>query len=398
MHKWHQMWQVCQWEFMHFFKLKQEIIGKLIMLAIGLGVYFWQGVVSGEEDTYHIAVSNNVQLDKLPEPYNLLKTNASLDELLAQLKDGEIDAVISQGTTIQESTEITLHTNGKLAWQRSLTQLVSEQYRQQFAADLGLDQTTMLRLQHPVTFNFEYLDAQVKTTDEQSTLTATGVLILVFIGVFMSFAQVFVSITGEKQQRVTEQLYSCMEAQTWIDGKVLGQLLHAVKAMVSTALSMLIGIALVQVIIKNNSLDFSMIDFSLLPIFTVFALLGMYMVTAFMAAIAAAIDDPNHSGKSSFMMLPLLPIILCFFFTDSPSSVILSVMSYFPLTAFAAMPMKMALIDVPWWQVFIALLSTLAGCYLMRIAAGRIFKAGMVMYGKEPSIKQMLRWAINPSQ
>ncbi|PHI36056.1 hypothetical protein CBQ28_16425 [Pseudoalteromonas sp. GCY] len=41
-------------------------------------------------------------------------------------------------------------------------------------------------------------------------------------------------------------------------------------------------------------------------------------------------------------------------------------------------------------------LCALLGCYLIRVAAGRLFKAGMVMYGKEPSIKDMVRWVCKP--
>lgn len=393
MRNWQQLWLVTQWEFMHFFKLKQEVIGKLIMLGIGVFIYLWQNSVLSNADVYRVGV--DAQLPNLSLGVEFEQQRGSTEALLQQLRQEEVDAVLLKSAPVDSNQlSLALHTLGKNAWQRDLVEAVNRSLSAQKADELGITDSTLALLQQPGLFEFHYLDDDIKTGDEASTMTATGVLILMAIGVFMSFAQIFVSITGEKQQRVTEQLYACMDAQTWIDGKILGQMLHALKAMVSTTLSILLGMAFVQLVLRNQAINFSMIDFSLLPVFLLFAILGLYMVTAFMAAIAAAIDDPNHSGKSSFMMIPLLPILLCFFFTDSPSSVLLSFLSYFPLTAFAAMPMKMALVTVPFWQVLLAIISTLIGCYVLRVAAGRMFKMGMVMYGKEPTFRQMLAWAV----
>lgn len=186
-----------------------------------------------------------------------------------------------------------------------------------------------------------------------------------------------------------------MDAQTWIDGKILGQMLLALKAMAGTLISMVLGFSFMQVIIRGQGLDLSFIDWPLLPWLLIFASLGLYLATAFMAAVAAAIDDPNHSGKSSFMMLPLVPMILTFIVMDSPSGWALTMLSYFPLTSFAAMPVKMALVEVSIWQPILSIVLIVLTCWYARRLAGRMFKMGMVMYGKEPSVKQMVKWALS---
>ena len=238
------------------------------------------------------------------------------------------------------------------------------------------------------------MDDNVREDDGVSSATAIGMIVLLAIGVFTSFGQLFAGVTGEKQQRVTEQLYSCISAQTWVDGKICGQILHGMKAMVSSAITGLLILAFVTVIVKGQALDFSFLNWALVPWLLLFALAGMYLCTAFMAAIAAAIDDPNHSAKTSLMLLPLVPIILTFLSMDNPSGWALTFLSYFPLTAFAAMPVKMSLIDVPFWQPLISFCLMVVLCLWVRGAAGRLFKMGMVMYGKEPTLKDMLRWVI----
>ena len=388
-----QVIQVAKWEFMHFFKWKQELISKLVMVAIALVVFFWQSAANFTQTNYIVAVSGVNQFSMTQNGYEFVVSEEGLATLKNNIEAKKLDAVL----VIDESRApiaVTLISQGKMAWQQDLQAGLEQHFSEQISQQLAIEPAQLALLNNPVSLVAEYLDQSVKTENTRSSGTAIGVLVLMSVGIFMSFAQVFVSITGEKQQRVTEQLYATMTAQTWVDGKILGQVLLALKAMFSTLISVLLGIAFVQVILKGQTLDLSFVDWSLLPWVLLFALSGLYFSTAFMAAIAAAIDDPNHSGKSSFMMIPLVPMVLAFMLMDSPSGWVMEFLSFFPLTAFAVMPVKMALIDVAIWQPMVSLVFTMALCLYMRTVAGRLFKMGMVMYGKEPSIKQMLGWAM----
>ncbi|ATC93049.1 ABC transporter permease [Pseudoalteromonas tunicata] len=386
---------VAKWEFMHFFKWKQEIISKLVMLGIAAVVFFWHSSQEFVATQYQVAVIAEHAPNGEIDDFVFTQSSLPKEQLLAQLKSGEIDALLIAQQTKSEVATFDLYSQGKHGWQGDLADVLERHYAAQVTKQLGLSESQLAQLQHPVFIHNQYLDSQVKTEDKASSFTAIGVLILMAIGIFVSFAQIFVSITGEKQQRVTEQLYACMDAQTWIDGKILGQMLLALKAMAGTLISMVLGFSFMQVIIRGQGLDLSFIDWPLLPWLLIFASLGLYLATAFMAAVAAAIDDPNHSGKSSFMMLPLVPMILTFIVMDSPSGWALTMLSYFPLTSFAAMPVKMALVEVSIWQPILSIVLIVLTCWYARRLAGRMFKMGMVMYGKEPSVKQMVKWALS---
>lgn len=385
---------VAKWEFMQFFKWKQELIAKSIMLLLALGMYLWHNQVLYQPEPQKIV--SNIELVglQLSDDFVLSSEAKSKDTLVEAVKSGEIDgALIFKSATLPQ--QVTLYSQGIMSWQTDLQAQLNDYARSNAAASLNLDAEQLALLEQPLQFETNYLDEAIKDAMQQSSFTANGLLILMAIGVFMTFGQVFVAITGEKQQRVTEQLYSCMDAKTWIEGKIIGQMLHAIKAMTTTIFTALLGFAFVQVILKGQSLDLSIFDFSVLPWFILFVLVGIYMCTAFIAAIAAAIDDPNHSGKTAFMMIPLIPIIVGFMMMDSPSSLAVTVLSYFPLTSFVFMPMKMALIEVPFWQVVIAFVSSVIGCVLIRNMAARMFKMGMTMYGKEPDFKTMMKWAMS---
>lgn len=396
--KMRQLRLVTTWEFMQFFKWKQEIISKLIMVGIAAMVLIWQNVKDDSEPSYQIAIMASNSEYALPEniaQFSFVPSTDSLESLTAQLNEDLVyDAVLLQEVDINGQRKISIFSHEKLAWLNTLQQTLSKHYSITFAEKLGLKEHQLTVLTTPATFELKYMDESIRTDDGASSTNAIAMIILLAIGVFTAFGQLFAGVTGEKQQRVTEQLYSCVSAQTWIDGKILGQILHGLKAMTSSAITGLLSYAFFSVVINNQSLSFAFINWSLLPWLFVFALAGLYLCTAFMAAIAAAIDDPNHSAKTSLMLLPLVPMILTFLSMDSPSGWALSFLSYFPLTAFAAMPVRMSLIEVPIWQPLISLGLMLILCFWVRGAAGRLFKMGMIMYGKEPTLKDMLRWTI----
>jgi ABC-2 type transport system permease protein len=388
-----QVWLVTSWEFMHFFKWKQEIISKLIIVAIGLIIMLWQYIKDDQLTVYKVAVPATMSQLQNSDSFEFIASNDPLKQLKKQLaQEDSWDAVLSETPSTNSVKQITIYSKDKQSWLGELKQTINQQYIIQYASSLGLAEEQLNFLNQSSIFENKYLDESIKSDNSPAKATAIAMIVILAIGIFTSFGQLFVSVTGEKQQRVTEQLYACISAQTWIDGKILGQMLHSIKAMITIVITGMLGYAFVTVIIKGGIIDFSMIDWSLLPWLIPFALTGVYLCTAFMAAIAAAIDDPNHSAKTSIMLLPLVPMILAFITMDGPSGWALTFLSFFPLTSFVAMPVKMSLIDVPLWHSLLSLSLLVILCFWVRTAAARLFKMGMSMYGKEPSFKDMMRW------
>ena len=70
------------------------------------------------------------------------------------------------------------------------------------------------------------------------------------------------------------------------------------------------------------------------------------------------------------------------------------ILSVLPGTSSTAMPIRLLLGDVAWWEIAVCLLLLVVGIMILRLAAGRIFAAGIMLYGKEPTWIEVLRWAI----
>ena len=383
---------VAKWEFMHFFKWKQELISKLILLAFGLIIFVWQQIKSDDQTFYQVMVPSQLSIAAQVGEFKFVPTDKSMDEQLSTLAESDEWHAVLELESQQDASspaKVTVHSRDKQKWLTQLTPVLEQQFTLSYAQSLGLAPEQLAAIQRSAQIANVYLDESIKSENSPATFTAIGLIVLMCVGIFTSFGLIFVSITGEKQQRVTEQLYACMNAQTWIDGKILGQVFHAVKAMFTMLVTSLISFAFFSVVVYNGNFDLAIVDWQMLPWFLLFACVGLYLCTAFMAAVAAAIDDPNHSAKTSIMLIPLLPLIITFITMDTPSGWALAVLSYLPITSFVAMPVKMALVDVALWEPIVSLIIGIASCYWMRAAAGKLFKTGMTMYGKEPSVKEM---------
>lgn len=381
---------VAKWEFLRFFKWKQQLISYLLMLVIMGSVSAWSYFVDESRAEYRIAVPAHYTIENTPQ-FQFHRPTISQEEQIKQLQENETwHAVIAE-----EEGQIVIITAAGKKWQQLLDTHLQSYFRQQYGLAQGLTPEQLTKLAEPVTLEMRYLDDNYKGGNRPEKIIAIAVLFMLFIGLSTAFGQLLMSITGEKQQRVTEQLYAIVTPQQWIDGKVLGHSLSAMKAMFTTGLVMLLGVITIVLFVSDNSIKLDWVNWGIVAWLVPFALLGVLLCACFMAAIAASIDDPNTSGKGAVMMITWLPLLFTYLVVDSPTGMGMTVLSWLPLTSFAAMPVRMSMVELPWWQPCLSLLLLIATLYWMRRVAGRVFLRGMQMYGKEPSWGQIVQWALS---
>ena len=187
---------------------------------------------------------------------------------------------------------------------------------------------------------------------------------------------------------MTEQLLTIISPREWMDGKIVGITLHSLKAMVFIGLFFGAIALLAASFSSEGSISFTFDPFVVIASF-VFVLLGLLMINAMLAGFSATIDDPNHSSRSSFMLIPLLPIFLSFSVVDSPDGTLAQIMSILPVSSFMMMPARLAQTDVAWWQIGLSLALLVVSLIWMRNVANRLFTMGIQFYGKEPSWKDI---------
>lgn len=383
-------WTIAAFEFKRYFKWKQEIISIALMLC-GMGFSIvWPYVKGALNKDYQVAVIGISHLPKL-EGFQFSEVSPNTKaEVLKNLGD-------SWHAIIQiENGEVQLTLKEKASWQAKLKLSLQNWQQEQQIAQLPLTPQQRQQITELPEIKMVLLNPEKDDKDEKGrSLFSGAILFLLIMGIFSGFGYLFTGITSEKQNRVTEQLLTLISPSQWIQGKILGISLFCLKTMLTYGLIFFAFIQGAAVISDKPEIGIPVTGFQIFSTL-LFVILGLLLVNSFMAAFAATIDDPNHSSRSIMMFLPAIPVGLAYSGIDNAEGLMMQVLSVFPLTSFAAMPLRMAYVDVPWWQWLLSLSLLLACLWWFKSAATRVFAMGIRMYGKEPGWKQLLETFLFP--
>ena len=132
----------------------------------------------------------------------------------------------------------------------------------------------------------------------------------------------------------------------------------------------------------------------LLVWFVVYFLLGYLLFASIFAGVGAIVESQQES--QSYTLPIMLPVIIAMYTlmpqVESPHSALAVTMSLVPLTSPISMLVRMAVADVPAWQVLLSV-ALLAATFVGAVwLVGRIYRVGILMYGKKPSLKDLVKW------
>ena len=390
MSEWSSRLQVARWEFLRFVKPNQLIVSFVIMLLMGgVGYTVSRLAQKSQNKPVTLAVINGAALGMTGRASagSISMTPANATEL-AVLRDSlqarKLDGIL----VVQSVDSARLIVRRDPPWRPQLDAYLAGLRREIRLKEAGLGQDRLASMLAPVSIATEYQSGRDSRGARIAALIAVGI---VMYGVFSSMAYMLVSVTAEKQLRVTEQVISAISPQTWIDGKIIG-----ISGVALVNVLILILGAVVWILGRSIALGtrFSLGSIEPVAFFWIllFALLGFMFWLSVFGAIAATIDDPNSSTRGPLMFLPIMFSVAGFLVVKIPDSTFAKVTGLLPITSSAVMPARVGMTEVPFWELALSALLLAGGALLARRAAGKIFAIAMLMYGKEPSWRDMKRW------
>ena len=273
------------------------------------------------------------------------------------------------------------------------------------------------------------IDAKIETFKGKKTSKLGAGLKLIFGGIAGYLLFMFIIIYGnmimrsvieEKTSRIIEIIISSVKPIKLLLGKIFGTTLAGVTQFavwiviimfLSTAISSIFGIdpsaiqsqpqeilgetSNSQQIIKDVLVEINNLPISNLIIMFIFFFIGGYLLySSLYAAIGAAVD--NETDTQQFMLPILMPLILGIyvgFFTvmDNPHGIVSQVFSYIPLTSPVVMLMRIPF-GVPIWQQILSLAILFATFMGTVWFASKIYRVGILMYGKKASYREIIKW------
>lgn len=381
---------VTRWEFGRFFKPKNEAIGIVVMLIISAVFYFGSKYAFSEKiPEIEVFVHN----DSSGVLTKILKDNFIVQQLATEQKDRFIAGLRKNKNRVLldiKDDKVALYAYKNSRDIKKLKTFIDIYHQQNEMQKLNLTAEQLAVVLSP---------AQIKETYFYTDNSSNRVILsyffagLMVLAVFLSFAYQFTAITGEKQLKITEQIISAISPQVWMDGKILGITLTGISSMLTYSILSIVGGTL---FFQFTGTPVSKIlDYLYLPsiaLYLPFALIGVLIWNSILAAIASVITDPNNSGKSSIMMLPIVFVIASFLVTRDPDSGLSIFLSWFPLTSATSMPMRWAITEVGIGQLTGSFILLVLTFYFLRKIAAKIFRVSILMTGKEPRWSEVYRF------
>lgn len=238
------------------------------------------------------------------------------------------------------------------------------------------------------------------TSSDQAEAVKGIAYVLIFFLYFLILLNsqlVTSSIAEEKTSRIAELLVACVEPTTLLAGKILAGTAIAVIQMIAW---LAVG-ALAGGPSQPTSVDPSNI-FSLASIFDVltplvvasffvFFVIGLFQLSTVFAALASLVNRTEDLGSITGPLT--VPVVVALFVAiaalGSPDAPWAVVLSYVPIVSPFVMFARIAVSTIPPWQVALAIAINLAALYAICIAAGKLYRVGMLLYGRPPKLSQV---------
>ncbi|MHA7965951.1 ABC transporter permease [Paenibacillus sp. CAU 1782] len=255
------------------------------------------------------------------------------------------------------------------------------------------------------------LQAPIKITTLQITSGSTGgegkssaqqgvnmgliyfIIIFLFIAIMTSGQLIASEVTAEKSSRIMEILITSVAPLKQMFGKIFGMFLVVLSQVALYVCVILINLSLPhnKSTLSGFNIDLSSIDPMLLVYSLVFFLTGFFLFATLYAAVGSIVSRTEDLGQATMPMtfISLAGFYIAMFSISTPDSLLVKITSFIPLFSPFVMTLRLGLTGVPTWEVLVSIAILLVTIYGAVYASAKIYRTGVLMYGKRPSWKEI---------
>ena len=269
----------------------------------------------------------------------------------------------------------------------------------------GVDAAVVQEAQHGITLHTERITKH-GATGESAMVTfflgyAVGIVLYMIILIYG--INVMRSVLEEKQTRIIEVLVSSLRPFQLMLGKVIGVggvglfqfgIWGATGYLVVHFRTQLLGVFHVSAE-QIGAVTMPAISGSLLVVIAVYFVLGYLLYSSLFAVVGATVtaDSEAQQAQQPVMMLLVFSLIVSFAALNDPAGQMALVTSMIPFSSPIIMPVRVATSDVPASQLALSLAISAASSILVVWLAARVYRIGILMYGKRANLRELWRWA-----
>jgi len=227
-------------------------------------------------------------------------------------------------------------------------------------------------------------------------LFAAIVFMVIMYSTFLMYGfQNLRGVIEEKTNRIVEIVIASVRPTELMLGKIVGiGMVGLTQYFVWSLLAMNLSLPAIAGIMTTGEGGVPTIPLSMIGYFILFFLLGYFLYASIYTAIGAPFNSDQEAQQLAMIPMAFIVGVWAFFgaVMNNPSGPVSVFASLFPLTAPLVMFMRTAISEPPGWQILAAIVILLLSTIGMAWVAGRVYRVGILMYGKKPTIPEILRW------
>lgn len=218
---------------------------------------------------------------------------------------------------------------------------------------------------------------------------AIGFSVLLFFLIISSGSMLLMSALQEKRDRMSEVVLSSVDPDTLMAGKIAG---HFFLGIFQITFWLAIGLPIAYFLFDVPLGDY--ITPSLIPVYLLFTLAGYLLFAAIFVGMGATMESMESASNSQGMvfMLPGLPFFVLGPVISNPDGAIARFATLFPITSPTITILRSGFTRLETWEWVAAIGILLLTTFVVVKVAAKIFRTGMLMYGKNPNLRELWRW------
>jgi ABC-2 type transport system permease protein len=342
--------------------------------------------------------SGNFQLEEV----NVTgRSNEEIQAELAQrLRARELDSYLILPPDFLESGEAEFFNQnpGDVMSRRILASALERAVRERRLIDAKVDLRTRQELFQPVDVQSVKVGATGQERDSGGSFAVVfGIGFVMYLAILMYGQIILGAVIEEKETRIAEILFSSVKPFTLMMGKLVGVSLVALTQLTIWGLAFsafaLYGTSVLAA--RGVPAHVPSIPFSHYIYFGLFFLLGYFIYATIYALLGSMVTTAQEGGQLAMPIILILVVSFYLFFpvSRSPDSTFAFWVSIIPFSAPVAMLVRIVTQTPPFWQIALSLVIGFGSVLVIMWIASRVYRVGMLMYGKRASIPEAWRWA-----
>lgn len=235
---------------------------------------------------------------------------------------------------------------------------------------------------------------EAKVDHGQSFVLAFVMMMLIYVMIIAYGMTVLRGVVEEKQSRIVEVIISSVTPMELLFGKVIGIGMVGLTQLTVWALFSLLMPAVLTSAVASIKAMMPDVSLLILIYFLIYFVLGYFLYASLYAMVGALVSSEQDAQQlqTPVTLLLVIPIVISQFILRDPNSTLAVVLSLFPFFSPILMFLRITIQTPPFWQISLSILLLTLSVVLCSWIGGKIYRVGILMYGKRPSLPEIVRW------